>query len=105
MPKRGIHLKLQEWAREYGPIYSLMLGTQVTIMVNNAEVAKELLERRSAIWSSRPELYMAMTVMGSGLRFNLMVSQAVFHWTCASPRYLGHLAIDKCHSRTGTSGA
>jgi hypothetical protein len=74
LPKRGIHLQLQKWAKEYGPIYSIMLGTQVTIMINRADVAKELLERRSAIWSSRPELYMAMTVMGSGLRFNLMVS-------------------------------
>ncbi|POS71309.1 hypothetical protein DHEL01_v210299 [Diaporthe helianthi] len=72
LPKRGIHYTFQKWAKQYGPIYSVMLGTNMTILINKAEVAKELLEKRSTIWSNRPELYMAMDVMGSQLRFNLM---------------------------------
>lgn len=106
LPKRGIHLTLQKWAKEYGPIYSIMLGTQITIMINKAEVAKELLEKRSAIWSSRPELYMAMNVMGSGLRFNLMVSQIMSRKCMLAVSESFYVLINQwTHSHTETNGA
>ncbi|KAI1773434.1 cytochrome P450 [Hypoxylon cercidicola] len=52
MPNKKGHLQFQKWAEEYGPIYSLILGTQVMI-------------------SSRPEMYLGNIVSG-GLRMLLM---------------------------------
>lgn len=52
-PSRDVHLQYQKWAKEYGPIYSLILGTKTMIVLSSAEVVRDLLDRRSAIYSSR----------------------------------------------------
>ena len=41
-----------------GPIYTLRLGFQTVIVVGRASVALELLDKRSAIYSSRPRTIM-----------------------------------------------
>jgi cytochrome P450 len=43
-----------------GPIYTLWMGRQPTIVISSAQVAVDLLEKRSNIYSSRPR----MVVMG-----------------------------------------
>ncbi|KAI1432418.1 cytochrome P450 [Xylaria sp. CBS 124048] len=62
------HLQFQKWAQEYGPIYSLMLGAQVVIVLSSDVVIKELVDKRSSIYSSRPEAYIAQDVISGGLR-------------------------------------
>jgi len=63
-PKKDIHKKLQEWAVEYGPIYSLMMGTQVLIVLSSDTAVKDLMDRRSAIYSSRPDAYIGDVASG-----------------------------------------
>ena len=53
MPKQDMHLQFQKWAQEYGPVYSLILGTKTTIVLSSGEAVKELLDKRSAIYSDR----------------------------------------------------
>lgn len=72
MPKEKAYLQFQRWAEIYGPVYSLMLGTKVMIVLNTDVAVKDLLDKRSAIYSSRPDLYIAGVASG-GLRFSLMV--------------------------------
>ncbi|KAJ2996510.1 hypothetical protein NUW58_g952 [Xylaria curta] len=72
MPKEKGHLQFQKWANEYGPIYSLILGTQVMIVLSSDRVVKDLLDARSAIYSSRPEMYLGQRVVSGGLRIVLM---------------------------------
>ncbi|KAK5034186.1 hypothetical protein LTS07_003106 [Exophiala sideris] len=43
----------QKWAKEYGPIYRVKLGSQTYISVNDARIAKELFERRGNKYNSR----------------------------------------------------
>lgn len=71
MPKEKAHLQFQKWAQEYGPIYSLILGTKVMIVLNSDQAVKDLLDKRSGIYSSRPEMYIGQLVSG-GLRMLLM---------------------------------
>jgi hypothetical protein len=52
-PKRDVHLQYQEWAKEYGPIYSLILGTKTMIVLSGSELVRDLLDKRSAIYSDR----------------------------------------------------
>jgi hypothetical protein len=49
------------------------LGTRVMIVLSSAEVVKDLLDKRSSIYSTRAEAY-AGTVVSGGLRVVLMVS-------------------------------
>ena len=40
MPMKDPHLQFQAWAQEYGPIYSLILGTKVMIVLSSPEVVR-----------------------------------------------------------------
>jgi len=44
---------VQGWAREYGDIFRTTSGNTTFIWLNTREVVKELIDRRSAIYSSR----------------------------------------------------
>jgi hypothetical protein len=72
MPKEKAHLQFQKWAEEYGPVYSLILGTKVMIVLSSDQAVKDLLDKRSSIYSSRPDMYIGKIISG-GLRMLLMV--------------------------------
>ncbi|KUJ09662.1 cytochrome P450 [Mollisia scopiformis] len=64
MPGKNGHLQFQKWAQEYGPVYSLILGTKVMIVLSSDQSIKDLLDKRSNIYSSRPEMYLGQIVSG-----------------------------------------
>ena len=72
IPNNDLHLQLQQWAKEYGPVYSLILGTQTLIILSSPEAIKELLDKRSNIYSSRPNLYISQNLISGGNRMVLM---------------------------------
>jgi hypothetical protein len=72
MPKEKTHLQFQKWADQYGPVYSLVLGTKTIVVLNTDRAVKDLLDKRSGIYSSRPDMYISR-IAGGGMRFSLMV--------------------------------
>ncbi|KAI1336781.1 cytochrome P450 [Xylariaceae sp. FL0016] len=72
MPREKGHLQFQKWAEEYGPIYSLILGTQIMIVLSSDQVVKDLLDKRSGIYSSRPDKYLGNDIASGGFRMLLM---------------------------------
>ncbi|KAL1884072.1 hypothetical protein Daus18300_000181 [Diaporthe australafricana] len=64
MPQEHPHVQFKKWAEEYGPIYSLILGTNVMIVLSSDEVIKDLLDKRSGIYSSRPDIYLGNVASG-----------------------------------------
>lgn len=72
MPTRDAHLQFQKWAKEYGPVYSLILGTKTLIVLSSDEAVKDLLDKRSAIYSDRQDMYIGQTLCSGGLRFLMM---------------------------------
>jgi hypothetical protein len=73
MPTRDAHLQFQKWAKEYGPIYSLILGTKTLIVLSSDEAVKDLLDKRSGIYSHRQEMYIGQTLCSGNLRLLMMV--------------------------------
>lgn len=73
MPNNQPHHQFKKWADEYGPIYSLMLGSSVMIVLTSDQAIKDLLDKRSTIYSSRPPLHIGNMLSG-GLRMLFMVS-------------------------------
>ncbi|KAH8198291.1 hypothetical protein TruAng_007541 [Truncatella angustata] len=71
IPKEKPHLQFQKWAEEYGPVYSLILGTKVMIVLSSDQAIKDLLDKRSNIYSSRPDMYLG-DIVGGGFRMLLM---------------------------------
>ena len=74
MPSHDIHKQFQKWAAQYGPIYSLILGTKTLIVLSSDTAIKDLLDKRGNVYSDRPEMYIGMTICSGGLRVLMMVS-------------------------------
>jgi hypothetical protein len=74
MPPQDAHLQFEKWAREYGPVYSLILGTKTLIVLSSDEAVKDLLDKKSGIYSDRQDMYIGQTLCSGGLRFLMMVS-------------------------------
>lgn len=72
MPTKDPHLQFQKWAQEYGPVYSLMLGTKTMVVLSSDVAVKEVLDRRSGIYSDRPDMFICQTAASGGLRLVVM---------------------------------
>lgn len=72
LPKQRPWVKMEEWSREFGPIYTLRLGFTTVIVLGTAPVALELLDKRSSIYSSRPRMIMTSELVSKGLRMTFM---------------------------------
>ncbi|KAI8951132.1 cytochrome P450 [Xylaria longipes] len=92
IPREKRHVQFAQWAREYGPVYSLILGTKVMIVLNSDFAIKELIDKRGAIYSSRPDMYIGQDILSGGLRPNHGV------WTTA--RKLAHRILNTTAARS-----
>ncbi|KAK4047662.1 hypothetical protein OIO90_006091 [Microbotryomycetes sp. JL221] len=72
LPKSRPWVKMEEWTRQYGPIYKLKLGRREMIVLGRADVALALLDKRSAIYSSRPRMIMTGELVSRNLRMTFM---------------------------------
>jgi cytochrome P450 len=72
MPTRDAHLQFEKWAREYGPVYSLILGTKTMIMLSSDKAVKDLLDKKSNMYSHRQEMYIGQTLCSGDLRILMM---------------------------------
>jgi cytochrome P450 len=61
-----------KWARQYGEIYRTKSGTTNWIWLNSGEAVKEIIDRRSAIYSSRHPTPMGSDTASGGKRMLFM---------------------------------
>jgi hypothetical protein len=63
IPKSRPWVQMAKWSEQYGPMYTIWMGpTTPVLIVGNAAIANELLDKRGAIWSSRPRMIMTSEV-------------------------------------------
>ncbi|KAK5652310.1 hypothetical protein OQA88_10660 [Cercophora sp. LCS_1] len=72
MPTRDAHLQFEKWAREYGPVYSLILGTKTMVVLSSDQAVKDLLDKKSNMYSHRQEMYIGQTLCSGDLRILMM---------------------------------
>lgn len=60
-------LQYTEWHKQHGPIYSLDFAGQAVLVIGNAKIAADLLDRRSSIYSDRPRFIMAAEILTNGM--------------------------------------
>ena len=61
-----------QWAREYGEIYRIRLGFSDWYMLCSPQAVKDIMDRQSAITSSRPPQPVAQGALSKDLRFLFM---------------------------------
>ena len=59
VPRLWSHLKLDAWAKKYGPITGLKLGPLNVVILNDASLVYELIIKRGAAFSERPSIHIA----------------------------------------------
>lgn len=67
-----MHIQYQKWAEEYGGIYSLILGTKTMIVLSSPQAVKDLLDKKSTQYSSRPDMYVGQDLISGGYRLVFM---------------------------------
>lgn len=60
--------KVQGWARQYGDIFYTKIGGSDYVWLSSPKVVKDLMDKKSAIYSSRPPLPLAQDVASAGRR-------------------------------------
>src|SRR6266536_3447024 len=74
MPSRDAHLQFQKWAQDYGPLYSFILATKTLIVLSSDVAVKDLLDKKSSIYSDHQYMYIGQTFCSGDLRLLMMVS-------------------------------
>lgn len=59
IPKKGAHFQFTEWAKQYGGLYTLKLGTGTAAVITNRRLIKQLVDKKSALYSERPKSFVA----------------------------------------------
>ncbi|KAJ6498501.1 cytochrome P450 [Mycena vitilis] len=62
MPTKYAHLKFTEWARQYGGLVSLKLGSGTAIIITDVAAVRELMDKRSASTADRPPMHVGEVV-------------------------------------------
>jgi len=71
MPTETPWKTFAEWSKTYGDIMHVDIIGQPIIIINTAEIAKDLMDRRATIYSDRPHFVMANDLVGYGETFVL----------------------------------
>ncbi|KAI0713613.1 cytochrome P450 [Earliella scabrosa] len=64
-----VWFKFTEWKKTYGPVVYLNLAGQNVVVLNTLQAASDLLDRRAANYSSRPNFVVACNMLTEGLFF------------------------------------
>lgn len=89
IPKSKPWLQFEQWSKKYGPIFTLWIGRKPTLVVSDPQIAVELLEKRSAKYSSRPR----MVVMGEVYNGNSSILTQPYNKDWSVRRKLLHQAL------------
>ncbi|KAI1297497.1 cytochrome P450 [Xylaria venustula] len=96
-PKTKLHLQYQRWAQQYGPVYSLVVGTRTIIVLSSGEAVKQLLDKRNSIYSSRPESYLGQAIMSGGLRVMFMPTDKTWRMVHKLGNHLFNIKTSKSY--------
>jgi len=56
LPDKNSWMKFHEWGEKYGPIYQVNLAGTNHVWISSDRIARDLLAKRSAIYSDRPHI-------------------------------------------------
>ncbi|DBA91062.1 TPA: hypothetical protein ACH3X2_004165 [Trebouxia sp. C0005] len=78
--RNGIHLTLESWYQQYGPIYKFFLGRAPIVVVTEPDLLKQIFTKSFMKFHDRPELQMRVNE-GNELTAQGMLSARGRYWT------------------------
>lgn len=58
--------RFTEWAKKYGGLMSIKLGSGTALILSDRRIVRELLDKKSSIFSGRPTSYLAQSLITGG---------------------------------------
>jgi cytochrome P450 len=89
IPKAKPWLQFEQWSKKYGPVFTIWIGRIPTLIISDPQVAVDLMEKRSAKYSSRPR----MVVMGEVYNGNSSILTQPYSKDWSIRRKLLHQAL------------
>jgi cytochrome P450 len=89
IPKAKPWLQFEQWSKKYGPIFTIWIGRKPTLIISDPQIAVDLMEKRSAKYSSRP----SMVVMGEVYNGNSSILTQPYGKDWSIRRKLLHQAL------------
>lgn len=90
LPQTKPWIQFQKWSKIYGPIFTVWIGRRPTLVICDPNVAVELMEKRSAKYSSRPR----MVVMGEMYNGNASILMQPYGKGWSVRRKMLHQALN-----------
>jgi hypothetical protein len=59
-------LSVDHWAKKYGPLFSIWMGTQLFVVISDPRIARDLLVTHGAVFSSRKRYFLKNQVILRG---------------------------------------
>lgn len=80
-------ITFQKWLQDYGPLVSVDFGGTILILIGDYNIAKDLLNKRSNIYSARPRMIMAgeLTCKGQHILVRQPDARYVLHQRMEAP--------------------
>ncbi|GFN20990.1 hypothetical protein AtubIFM56815_011436 [Aspergillus tubingensis] len=94
LPKVRAHLKFTEWTRTYGGLYGFHIGPATAAVVTNRALVKELFDKRSALYSSRPTSHVGQNIITGG--DHLLVMDYSDNWRLFRKTINQHFSASMC---------
>lgn len=69
---RETDFRFTKWAREYGSVFSLKVGSGTIIVLSDGDSVKQVLDKQSAVSSSRPPFHIGNEVITHGNHLGVM---------------------------------
>ena len=66
IPTKGSYLTFTAWAKQYGGIFSLKLGPGTAVVLTDRRLVKQLIDKKSSIYSNRPHSYVSHNLITGG---------------------------------------
>ncbi|XRM49279.1 hypothetical protein ABZX51_012154 [Aspergillus tubingensis] len=94
LPRVRAHHKFTEWAKTYGGLYSFHIGPATAAVVTNRALVKDLFDKRSALYSSRPTSHVGQNIItGSD---HLLVMDYSDNWRLFRKTMNQHFSASMC---------
>lgn len=92
--------RFTEWAKQYGEIFSLKVGSGTTVVLTSPRLVRQLLDKKSAIYNHRPPSHVGNIIAGGD---HLLLMQYSDQWrTCRKlvHQYFMEQMVVKHHVKT-----
>ncbi|TGJ86889.1 hypothetical protein E0Z10_g1858 [Xylaria hypoxylon] len=66
IPTTGAHRQFTKWSKDYGGLFTLKLGPSTAAVITDRRLVKELIDKKSSMFSDRPASYVSQDLITKG---------------------------------------